>query len=59
MFLDAGKGSARQEPYKPKSPALREPGAHHSPSILSTKRQRSIFVFANQVIWGASANVGL
>jgi hypothetical protein len=34
---------------------LRDQGAHHSPSILSTKRQGSNLMFANQVIWG---NVG-
>jgi hypothetical protein len=39
---------AGQEPCKPQSTALREQGAHHSPSILSTKRQRSILMFANQ-----------
>jgi hypothetical protein len=33
--------------------------AHHSPSILSTKRQKSIVIFANQAIWGRSANIGL
>jgi hypothetical protein len=31
----------------------------HSPSILSTKRQRSILMFANQAIRGTSANIGL
>jgi hypothetical protein len=38
---------------------LRDQGVHHSPSILSTKRQRSILMFANQVIWGTLANIGL
>jgi hypothetical protein len=59
MFLYNGKSSAGQEPCKPKSTAQREQGAHHSRSILSTKRQRSILMFANQVIWGTSANIGL
>ena len=59
MCLDAGKSSARQEQCKPKSTALRGQGAHHSPSILSTKRQRSILMFTNQVIWGTSANIDL
>jgi hypothetical protein len=56
---DAGKSSAGQELCKPKSTALRYQGVHHSPSILSTKRQRSILMFANQVIWGTLANIGL
>jgi hypothetical protein len=35
------------------------PELSHSPSILSTRRQGSNLMFANQVIWGTSANVGL
>jgi hypothetical protein len=57
--FDAGKSSAGQEPCKPESTALRDQGAHHSPSTLSIKRQRGILMFANQVIWGMSANIGL
>jgi hypothetical protein len=53
------KKGAGQEPCKPKSTALRDQGAHHSPSILSTKRRGSILMFTNQVIWGTSANIGL
>ena len=50
---------AGQEPCNPKSTALRDQGAYHSPSILSTERQRSILMFTNQVIRGTSANIGL
>jgi hypothetical protein len=57
--LDAGKSGAGQEPCKPKSTALRDQGVHHSPSILSIERQRSILMFTNQVIWGTSANIDL
>jgi hypothetical protein len=53
------KSSAGQESCKPKSTALRDQGAHHFPSILSTKRQRSNLMSANQVICGTSANIGL
>ena len=28
-------------------------------SILSTKWQKSMLIFSNQVIWGRSANIGL
>ena len=38
---------------------LTDRGAHHSPSILSAKRQRSILISANQVIRGTSANIGI
>jgi hypothetical protein len=51
--------SAKQEPRKPKSTALRDEGAHHSPSILSTNSQKGILMSANQVICGTSANIGL
>src|SRR5882672_5364171 len=49
-----GRSSASPNPL-----LWRGQGAHHSPSILSTKRQRSILMFTNQVIWGTSANIGL
>src|ERR1700686_4292346 len=51
--LNAGRG-----PCKPKSTALSDQGAHHSPSILSTNSQRRILMPANQVICGTSANIG-
>ena len=35
--------------------AARDQGAHHFPSILSPKRQRSNLISANQVIYGPSA----
>ena len=59
VCLDAGSSRAEQDRAKPKSTALRDQGAHHSPSILLTKRQRSILMFMNQVIWRMSANIGL
>jgi hypothetical protein len=51
--------AALGRPYKPKSIALRDQIARHLPSILSTKRQRSILIFAKPIIWGRSANIGL
>jgi hypothetical protein len=53
-----GVFGAGQEPCKPKSTALRDQGADHSPSILSTNSQRGILMSANQVICGTSANIG-
>jgi hypothetical protein len=43
---------------KPKSTSSRHQGAHHSPSILSTKRQKRILIPANQGFWETSANIG-
>ena len=48
VCLDAGKSSAGQDRARPKSTALRDQVRRHLPSILSTKRQRSILIFANQ-----------
>ena len=48
LCLDAGKSSAGQGRARPKSTALRDQVTHHSLSILSTKHQRSILIFANQ-----------
>ena len=57
--LTPEKAAPGRNRWKPKSIPLRDHGAHHFPPILSTKRQRSILMFANQVIWGTSANIGL
>jgi len=55
--LTPEKSSARQESCKPKSTAPRDQGAHHFPTILSTKRQRSNLMSANEV--RRPANLGL
>jgi hypothetical protein len=56
---DAGKKQRRAGTRQAQIHCLEGQSAHHSPSILSTKRQRSILMFTNQVIWGTSANIGL
>jgi hypothetical protein len=61
--LQLAKGADGSQNWVGSAPSgecrLRDQGAHHSPSILSTKRQWSILMFANQVIWGTLANIGL
>jgi hypothetical protein len=57
-FAETGSVAERTG-FEPSVPLFDTGRVHHSPSMLSTKRQRSILMFANQVIWGTSANIGL
>jgi hypothetical protein len=58
-YAVVGSVKARQHSKTRMTPTWTYKVAHRSPSFLSTKRQRSIFIFANQIIWGRSANIGL